>query len=116
MMTNLCLVYITCGTKDEASAIGRTLVKERLAACVNIIDRVESVYRWNGKIEEGSEAIILAKTRESLVKKLTARVGVLHSAECPCIVSIPIHGGSEEYMEWVDGETEKAKVNLPFAF
>lgn len=99
------LVYITTKDKAEAKAIGKKLVEERLAAGVNIIDNVESVYRWQGKVQEQGEAILIAKTKESLVSELIERVKSLHSYECPCVVSIPIQAGNKDFLDWIQKET-----------
>ena len=98
-------VYITTKNKAEAERIGRALVQERLAACVNIIDGMNSIYRWEGKIQEDKEAVLIAKTKQSLVKKLTNRVKSLHSYSCPCIISLPILGGNKDYLDWLSKET-----------
>ncbi len=100
------IIYITAKDKDEAKAIGRKLVEERLAACVNIIDNVDSIYWWEGKIEEGVEAVIIAKTKEPLVPELINKVKSLHSYECPCIVSLPIVEGNTPYFNWIMKETK----------
>ncbi|MBU1026295.1 MAG: divalent-cation tolerance protein CutA [Candidatus Margulisbacteria bacterium] len=100
------MVYITTKDKEEAKKIGKTLVEEKLTACVNIIDGMESIYRWEGKIEEGREAILIAKTKQSLVKKLTERVKALHSYSCPAIIALPIESGSSDYLKWIDKETK----------
>ena len=99
------LVYITTKNKEEAKKIGKKLVEERLAACVNIIDNMNSMYRWEEKIEYDSEAILIAKTRQSLFKKLTARVKELHSYAVACIIALPILDGNTEYLRWLEQET-----------
>jgi periplasmic divalent cation tolerance protein len=99
------LLYIT--TKDEAEAkrIGQALVKERLAACVNI-HPVESIYWWEGEINHESEVAILAKTKSYLVDEATARVKELHSYEVPCIICFPIEKGYPDYLEWINQSTK----------
>jgi len=84
------LIYITTGSLDEARTIGKELVSHRLAACANIIDNINSIYWWDGEIQDDREVILLAKTKESLVPELIEKVKSLHSYECPCIVSLPI--------------------------
>ena len=111
-MMELNLIYITTKDKDEAKKIGSELVKERLAACVNIIDGMNSIYRWKGKIQNDSEAILIAKTRKSLVDKLIAKVKSLHSYACPCIVSLPILNGNKEYLTWLQNETQEVNFGL----
>jgi len=101
-------VYITVGSIDEARAIGRTLVEERLAACINIIDGMTSIYRWQGAIEEGRETIMIAKTREGLFNELAARVKAIHSYTTPCIVELPLGRIDAGYLEWLAAETGPA--------
>ncbi len=100
------IVYITTKNKDEARKIGRELVKARLAACVNIIDKMNSMYWWEDKIQDGNEAILIAKTKESLVKELVEKVKSLHSYSCPCVISLPILDGNKEYLDWLQKETK----------
>jgi len=96
------LVYITTKDKTEAKAIGRTLIVERLAACANVIDVMESIYWWEGKICEDNESVLIVKTKESLLDKLTAKVKSIHSYECPCVVALRIAGGNEDYLRWIE--------------
>ena len=108
MYNNLRIIYITTGSKEEARSIGRLLVEQRLAACVNIIDGMESIYRWEGKIEESAEAILIAKTHYSKVKALTEKVKSLHSYKCPCVISIPLseEEGNADYIKWLIRESK----------
>ena len=98
-------VYVTVDSMETARRIGRILVEERLAACINVIDGMHSVYRWKGKIEEAAEVIVIAKTCDGLLDLLTERVRSLHSYECPCVVGLPIVGGNQDYLEWIASET-----------
>jgi periplasmic divalent cation tolerance protein len=100
------LVYITTKDKDEARRIGKELVKTRLAACVNIIDNMNSMYWWEGKIQDDQEVILIAKTKQSLVKKLIKKVKSIHSYSTPCIVSLPILDGNSDYLDWLEKETK----------
>jgi periplasmic divalent cation tolerance protein len=100
-----CFVYITAPDKAAARDIGRALVDARLAACANIFDGMTSVYRWQGKIQEDSEAVLIAKTRADLVPALTEKVRALHRYDCPCIVALPVDGGSRAFLDWIDAET-----------
>ncbi|MEX0607982.1 MAG: divalent-cation tolerance protein CutA [Balneolaceae bacterium] len=104
MYRNLRFVYITTSTKEEARAIGRALVEERLAACANILVGMESIYRWEGEIEEARECVLIIKTHQSRVNKLTKRVLELHSYDCPCVISLPIseEEGNAEYLDWIE--------------
>ncbi len=94
------IIYITAGNIDEAKNIGRRLVEERLAACVNIFP-ITSIYRWKENIEEANEFVILAKTRSEKVKDIEKRVKQLHSYEVPCVISFKINSGSEDYLNWI---------------
>lgn len=107
MFKNLRLVYITTSDRNEARHIGRTLVKERLAACVNIIDGMQSMYWWEGQIEEAEECILIAKTTLRFVNKLTKRVKDLHSYDCPCIITFTLNEqeGNKDYLEWLERQT-----------
>lgn len=100
------LVYITAKDKREAERIGRSLVKLRLAACVNIIDGMNSIYRWKGKVERAREAILIAKTKKSLTRKLIKKVKSMHSYSCPSVISLPVLGGNSQYLKWIQEETE----------
>ncbi len=99
-------VYITVKDKKDALKIGAELVSSRLAACANIINNVESVYRWNGKIQSAQEVILIVKTKESAIEKLIEKVKSLHSDECPCIVVWPIVDGNVEYLKWIEKEVK----------
>ena len=100
------IVYITAKDKEEAKKIGRELVKERLVACVNIIDKMNSIYWWEGQIQDDFETILIAKTKESLMDELVQKVKSLHSYSCPCIISLPILDGNKEFLEWLSKETK----------
>ena len=99
-----CIAYITAKDLKQARSIGKALVLERLAACVNILGRIESLYRWKGRLESGREVALLAKTTVAKSKKLTARVKAMHSYECPCVVIVPIVGGNVEFLAWIAEE------------
>ena len=98
-------VYITTADIDESKRIGRALVEEKLAACANCIPHMESVYWWNGKLEQSCEAVLIAKTRSSQVEALPTRVKELHSYDVPCVVAMAIEGGNEEYLKWLGENT-----------
>lgn len=101
-----CIVYITTNSTEEAEIIGRNLVSRKLAACVNIIDNMKSIYHWEGKIETGEEVIIIAKTKKALVNELIENVKTLHSYKVPCIVAIPIIDGNADFIQWIRNETK----------
>ena len=97
-------VYITAASREEASAIGRVLVEERLAACVNIISPMQSIYRWQGRIQEDSEVVMIAKTTVQRMGRLVSKVREHHSYECPCIVAWEVAEGHAPFLEWVAQE------------
>jgi periplasmic divalent cation tolerance protein len=104
-MTDLIFVYITVASREEAEKIARSLVEDELAACVNIFPGMHSVYRWQGKVEEGDEIVLIAKTRATLFEHLAERVKRLHSYSCPCIVALPIVDGLPDYLQWIAQST-----------
>lgn len=106
-MTGFCLVYITTADVEQARLIGRTLVSSRLAACANILDGMESIYWWHDQIQSDREAVLIVKTRESLLTELIDTVRGIHSYDCPCIISIPILAGNADYLDWIATETER---------
>ncbi|CCO24890.1 divalent-cation tolerance protein CutA [Maridesulfovibrio hydrothermalis] len=99
------LVYITAGDAQEAREIGAELVMRHLAACVNIFDKMESMYWWEGEIKTASEVVLIAKTSPELVGKLTEAVKNLHSYDCPCVVALESKEGNEEFFKWVHSHT-----------
>lgn len=103
---SVCMVYITAESIEEAEIIGRNLVSRKLAACVNIIENMRSIYHWQGKIESGKEVVLIAKTKNALVNELTEHVKNLHSYDCPCIVTLPIQDGNAEFINWIRNETK----------
>jgi len=98
-------VYITAKDKIEAGEISRTLVEEKLAACVNM-HPIKSVYLWQGQIEQDAEVAMLVKTKTALADKLIRRVKELHSYEVPCIVCYRIEKGNPDYLKWIEESTE----------
>ncbi len=103
---NNVVVLITAPSEEEAAEIASALVEERLAACANIVREIRSVFRWEGKIKDESEALIVAKTREALFEDLEKRVREIHSYSVPEVIAIPIVKGSEAYLSWLMEETE----------
>lgn len=100
------LIYITAATKKEAEKIAQILVKERLAACVNIFP-IKSIYRWKGKIIKEREIALAVKSKGKLVKKIIKRVKEIHSYRVPEIISLPIEKGERKFLNWIDEETKK---------
>ena len=97
--------FATCKDRRQAAKIARALVKERLAACVNIVPGVASIYAWEGRIEEGREVLLLIKSRAALSKRLASRVRELHSYSVPEVLTIPIASGNPAYLRWVREST-----------
>jgi len=102
-MAEQLIVLITAGSQEEAKHIARTLVGERLAACVNIVPDITSVYRWEGDIQCDQEWLLLAKSRQDLLDDLVRRAQALHSYDVPEVIAVPLVGGSEDYLRWIDG-------------
>ena len=100
------IVYMTTENKDQAREIGKVLVEERLAACVNIIDGMNSIYWWEGKVQDDNETVMIAKTRAALVPELTERVRKLHSYDVPCVVSMQLLEGNRDFLDWIGNETK----------
>lgn len=101
-MSKIVYAYITCKNKSEAKKIGKILLQERLAACMNILDNMTSIYWWEGKIQEENETVLIAKTTKKLFPKLSKKVKSIHSYKVPCILQIPIADGNKEYVKWLE--------------
>jgi periplasmic divalent cation tolerance protein len=98
-------VYVTAGDQEEARQIAQQVVGEQLAACANILPGVTSIFHWEGKVQEASEAMLVLKTTEQKLELLIARVKMLHSYELPCIEALPVVEGNRDFLEWVVRET-----------
>lgn len=101
-MTDKILVLTTVGSEAEARTIANALVERKLAACANILPRIQSIYRWQGKVEESEEYLLLVKTTEDQFAKLSEAIAELHSYEIPECIALPISHGSEAYLKWID--------------
>ncbi|MEN8237103.1 MAG: divalent-cation tolerance protein CutA [Pseudomonadota bacterium] len=95
------LVYLTVGDMKEAKKIATVLVEERLVACINIFEKITSIYKWGGELQENGEVAMIAKTTRPNIPSVVERVKELHSHKTPCIVSAPITSGNQEYLNWV---------------
>jgi len=95
------VVLVTIGNETDARAMARTLVGEGLAACVNVLGPINSIYRWRGAIEDEKEYLLLIKTRASLYGRVEHRIKELHSYDVPEVVALPIETGSASYLEWL---------------
>ena len=96
------IVLITAGSEEEARRIARLLVKEKMAACVNIVPGVDSLFRWKGKMDSARETLLLVKTRAPLLSEIISLVKKAHSYEVPEIIALPIIDGSEDCLKWLD--------------
>ncbi len=105
-MTDKVLVLTTTGSENEARKIAKTLVERRLAACVNLVPRIKSIYRWEGKVEEAEEYLLLIKTARAREEQVRAAIRKLHSYELPECIVIPIESGSAEYLQWLSDSVE----------
>jgi periplasmic divalent cation tolerance protein len=100
-MTDKRIVLTTCGSEDEARKIAHALVERRLAACVNILPKIESVYRWQGKVESAREWLLLIKTSEEKFPAVRDAIRELHSYELPECIALNIEDGSGAYLQWI---------------
>jgi periplasmic divalent cation tolerance protein len=103
-MTDKIVVFSTCDSEEQAGRIARALLDQRLAACVNILPGVRSIYRWKDQIEDAAEWMLIIKTRRELMDKLRLAVGRIHTYAVPDLLAVPVVDGSEEYLAWLDRE------------
>jgi len=103
-MTDKIVVLTTCDSEKHAEKLARHVVEQRLAACVNILPKARSIYRWQGKIEDTAEWVLLIKSRRDLFAALRAEIQKLHTYEVPEVIALPVVDGSEAYIGWLDGE------------
>ena len=104
-MTDKIIALTTCGSHEEAERIARALVNARLAACVNIVPGVRSIYLWRGQVEDAPELLLVMKTRRALLAELEKVVRAVHSYETPELIALAIVDGLGEYLSWIDVET-----------
>lgn len=95
-------ILTTAGKDDEATRIATTLVEEGLAACVNVVPGVRSIYRWEGKVHDDAEWLLVVKTTPARQAAVVERIAEVHSYSCPEAIALPIVGGSQAYLEWVN--------------
>lgn len=99
------VIYCTVPNKREGKEIAKKLVEKKLAACVNILDKVESVFSWDGKLSEEREAMMIIKTKRELFDKINAMIQGLHSYNVPEVIAIPILEADDSYLQWIAHET-----------
>jgi len=104
--TEFIVILSTCANKTEAETIATRLVSERVAACVNITENVTSIYEWQGKIEKGTECLMVIKTRATLFAQVETTIKELSSYDSPEIIALPIEHGSPEYLKWIADATK----------
>jgi periplasmic divalent cation tolerance protein len=101
--TQYCLVYSTCPKDNNHSEyISNQLVSNKLAACVNIVDNIKSIYTWDGKVETSQEQLLIIKTRTDLLPEVKAKILELHPYDCPEIIASPITAGNPDFLSWID--------------
>ncbi|WP_456404980.1 divalent-cation tolerance protein CutA [Hydrogenimonas sp.] len=105
-MSKFRLVLVTASSMAEAERIAKKVVEKRLAACVNIIPKVRSVYRWEGEVMVEKEALLIVKTTKKSLPKLEKAVKKLHSYEVPEFIAVKIDEGSDDYLKWLGGAVE----------
>ena len=104
-MSNKILVFCTISSQKAANALAEAMVVEELAACVNILPSVRSVYRWQGAVETADEVLLVIKSRENLFESLRLRIIELHPYDVPEVIAVPILAGHGPYLEWIDNST-----------
>lgn len=104
-MTSIRIVFSTIDSEENAGKMARHLVEERLAACVNIISNVSSVYKWKDALEQEKECLLIIKTSENRLEELITRIVEIHPYEVPEVVAFPVEKGYPPYLEWVISET-----------
>lgn len=105
-MTDALLVLTTLPTADKAAEVAKALVEERLAACANLLPAVRSIYRWQGKLQDENEVLVLLKTRAEHLERLKLRILELHPYELPEVLAVPVEAGYQPYLDWLAGETK----------
>jgi periplasmic divalent cation tolerance protein len=106
MQPKFIVVLVTCGSEEEALKIAHSLIGNHLAACINLVSPVRSIYRWEGKILDEKEWILIIKTQKDRFKKLEKEVRSLHSYAVPEIIGLPVVEGSSSYLKWLEGMTK----------
>jgi periplasmic divalent cation tolerance protein len=104
-VTDALVVLVTAPTPERAAEIARAVVEERLAACGNVVPGLRSIYRWEGKVQEDAEALLVLKTTRARLDALRERVLALHPYEVPEVIALPVEAGSAPYLAWIAAET-----------
>ncbi|MDD5486857.1 MAG: divalent-cation tolerance protein CutA [Dehalococcoidales bacterium] len=98
------IMFITTSQDEESQLIARVLLEQKIAACVNIVPKINSLFRWKGNIEHEKESMLIVKTRSSCIDDIVRLVKEVHSYEVPEVIALPVIGGNPDYLEWVDHE------------
>lgn len=104
-MKNYIIILCTTNSKDSAETIATYIIKENLAACVNIIPKITSIYKWENKIEKDEEFLMLIKTKKDLFNKVKEKIKIIHPYEVPEIISVEISEGNTDYLKWINNIT-----------
>jgi periplasmic divalent cation tolerance protein len=102
------VIFITASDKKEAQNIARRLLKDKLVACVNIIDKIESFFWWQGKIDKAKETLLIVKSHKSKFRKIVKLVKSIHSYEVPEIIALPVVSGEKRYLRWLNASIRKS--------
>ena len=103
--TDCIVVLVTVGSQEEGQRIATAVVDEQLAACVNIVGPIDSIYRWDGQTQHDREMLLVVKSRATLFEELAARITALHAYQTPEVIALPIAAGSHAYLDWLRGAT-----------
>jgi periplasmic divalent cation tolerance protein len=100
------VIFITTGTDEEAQEVAKALLNNRLAACVNIVPKINSIFWWNDTLDSAQENLLIVKSKTSLLNEIVKLVKEVHSYETPEIVALPIVGGNPDYLDWISKEVK----------
>lgn len=112
-MTDKIVVLVTCGSAEEASRIAQALVEEKLAACVNVTGPVRSIYRWEGRVADEQEVLLVIKTARRLFDEVRRAVEKLHSYQVPEVICLPVIDGAPNYLNWLGTSLERESTAAP---
>ena len=96
------VILITCAHRRQANKIARALVEKRLVACVNIVDKIKSIFWWQGRIDSGNEVLLIAKSKKSLMPRVIRQVKSLHSYQVPEVIALAVINGNKDYLNWIN--------------
>ena len=100
-MKNYVVVYVTVPSKELALKIGKACIKDRLVGCINVIDKITSMYEWQGKLCEEQECLLIMKSVQENSSKVIKKVKELHSYSCPCVLVLPVSDGNKDFLNWI---------------